>query len=51
MHDVDMMDENADEMMPEELDDIATPNWQQEVRVANIYFKRVCSSSILSSTG
>ena len=31
MGDVDMMDDNADEMMPEEFDEITAPNWREEV--------------------
>jgi hypothetical protein len=32
--DVEMMDDNADDMTSEELDDIVNPSWQEEVRVA-----------------
>ena len=34
MCDIDMMDDNADESMMEELDEIDSPNWQEEVRVS-----------------
>lgn len=33
MFDIDMMDDNADESMAEELDEIRSPNWQEEVCV------------------
>lgn len=48
--DVEMMDDNADDMTSEELDEIVKPNWQEEVRVAYTFTGGVHRSSLCSAS-
>jgi hypothetical protein len=49
MCDVEMMDENADDSMAEELDEISSPNWQEEVRI-NVYVCRCPLHVVISAS-